>query len=77
MPFAIHFRSNSKIFLNQEDGDKLSAQYDSHITEPKRRFNVKSKDSKMSKTNSTHKSSNWRSSKMFAYTSDDKWDKIL
>lgn len=51
------FQARLKIYncLSQADRDKLTAEYDSHLTESKRRYNLKSEDTKMSKTNPTHK----------------------
>ncbi|KAE9529177.1 hypothetical protein AGLY_011973 [Aphis glycines] len=50
--FQVRLRDNC---LNQEDKDNLTAEYDSHLTESKRRYNLKSEDCKMSKINSAHK----------------------
>lgn len=50
--FQVRLKNNC---LNQEDRDKLITEYDSHLTESKIRYNLKSEDSKMSKTNFAHK----------------------
>lgn len=55
MIIAIPFTPDLKKCLGQTDRDELAAEYDSHPTEAKRRYNLKSEDTKMSKTNPTNK----------------------
>jgi len=50
--FQVRLKDNC---LTQIDKNKLTAEYDLNLIESKRRYNLKSEDSKISKINSTHK----------------------